>query len=111
LNDTQHSPLLNDADAPPAPARRGDARLDALDEAIAREPDVAENYLLRGEALLDRGERGDDLAAAVDLWRAAALAEARLRHSAWGIAAQITMDRARALLEDLAGRGVRVDVR
>ncbi len=110
MNDAPRPPLSDD-DAPPARSRRGDARLDALDEAIARAPEVAENYLLRGEALLDRGARGDDLAAAVDLWRAAALAEARLRTSEWGIAAQITMDRARALLVDLAGRGVVVDVR
>ncbi len=102
------------SDAPSAPQsipRRARAaeRLDAIDAAIRRQPDAAENYLLRAELLLDRGRRGDDLTAAVDAYRAAALAEMRLAHEDWGIAAQITHEQALALLHDLAERGIVVE--
>jgi hypothetical protein len=86
-------------------------RLEAIDAAIRRAPDSAENYLLRAEVLLDRGRRGDELAAAVDLYRALMLAERQIAEADWGISLQITRDQARTLLDELAERGIVIDIR
>ncbi|MBL8131614.1 MAG: hypothetical protein JNL42_07130 [Anaerolineae bacterium] len=82
------------------------SRLRNLDQAIARDPFEAGNYLARGEVLLLRGRRGDDEAAAVDFYKAVRLAEAQLEVADWGIGAQFVRDRALAELNALIARGI-----
>lgn len=72
------------------------ARLADLTQMIADYPDVAANYVLRGELLL---EAGDYAAAADDLRRGLELAAARLDAADWGLVAQTLQDRALAGLE------------
>ncbi|MFQ3565985.1 MAG: hypothetical protein SNJ59_03200 [Aggregatilineales bacterium] len=66
-------------------------RRQLLDRAIADFPEVAVNYLLRGELLL---QAGDFNGAAADFERALTLASAQFEQAAWGLSAQITRDRA-----------------
>ncbi len=78
-----------------------DQRLLALDEAIARAPSAAVNYVLRGELLLQHGAADE---AAADFQQALRLAEAELAASRWGISAQVTRDRALTGLRDTRRR-------
>jgi tetratricopeptide (TPR) repeat protein len=68
-----------------------EARLIALDESIARAPDSAAAYVLRGELYL---EARCFAAARDDFARALRLAEAQYRASDWGVVAQAMRDRA-----------------
>jgi Tfp pilus assembly protein PilF len=63
-----------------------------LTEAIERYPDSPVNYVLRGEALLDGGDK--DLAAD-DFMKALALAEPRADTANWGYINRALADRAR----------------
>jgi hypothetical protein len=86
-----------------------EARLRELEEAIQRAPAEPASYLLRGELLLERNRRGDDEAAAVDFYRAAALAAEQLKIEDWGINAQMLRDRALTGLNELSERGILVE--
>jgi hypothetical protein len=68
-------------------------RLSALDEAVAQRPDVAANYLARGDVLLQLGQRQD---AATDYRHALELAAAQVDNRRWGLTAQVIQDRAYA---------------
>jgi hypothetical protein len=68
----------------------------ALDSAIAANPDVPVNYLLRGEFLLTNGDPG---AAEADFRRALDLAAQQLENADWGFIAQAVEDRARVGLK------------
>lgn len=79
-----------------------DQRLLALDEAIARVPSAAVNYVVRGELLLLLHGAADE--AAADFQQALHLAEAEMAASRWGISAQVTRDRALTGLRDTRRR-------
>lgn len=68
------------------------ARLAVLDRAIETYPDVAINYLLRGEIRL---EIHDYDLAQQDLQTALELAEAQYENDRWGLGSQAIQDRAR----------------
>ncbi|MBN1287236.1 MAG: hypothetical protein JXB47_17690 [Anaerolineae bacterium] len=68
-------------------------RFIALDDAIAARPDVAVNYLLRGELLL---EQGWPALARPDFERAAALIRARVQANDWDSVGRVLLDRAEA---------------
>lgn len=87
----------------------GNSRLRELDAAIERYPSEAGSYLLRAELLMERGRRGDEEAAALDFYRAAALAAAQLENEDWGIHAQMVRDRALAGLNELRARGILIE--
>jgi tetratricopeptide (TPR) repeat protein len=70
---------------------RAEHRLHDLDDAIARNPDEAANYVLRGELALETGQ--PELAAA-DFQRALELAHAAVEKEEWGLVAQVMQDRA-----------------
>lgn len=70
-------------------------QLFALDFSIQQNPDVAVNYLLRGEYWLTEG---DVLQAQDDLWKARELAQAALADSDWGYIYQSYIDRADRML-------------
>lgn len=74
-----------------------DQRLADLDAAIARAPEAAVNYVLRGELLLKHGAAEPAVA---DFEQALHLAEAELAASRWGISAQAARDRALTGLRD-----------
>ena len=76
----------------------GDARLDALDYAIQKEPDAPVNYLLRGEYWLEAGEYEH---ARDDLEMARHLAQEALANSDWGYIYQSYIDRAERWLHQL----------
>ncbi len=84
------------------PGERRDARLEQFEEAIARSPDAAVNYLLRGERYLEM--RIWHLAKA-DFEEAAALAQQQLQEDRWGITTQAIHDRALQHLARLAENG------
>jgi hypothetical protein len=84
----------------PPPADPRD-RLLALSEAIARHPDAASNYVLRGETLLAMGDRA---AAAQDFRTGLALAEADAESADWGYIQRALADRAREGLRRCAAR-------
>ena len=67
-------------------------RLSDLNLAIIERPDVAVNYMLRGEIRLEYKQYE---LAREDFIRAIELAEARFESEKWGITAQAVMDRAR----------------
>lgn len=66
-------------------------RLDDLNEAIARHPQTASNYVLRGEIWLEQGEY--EMAAA-DFERAQALAAGQFEQDEWGLVSQTLRDQA-----------------
>ncbi|MEQ8672854.1 MAG: hypothetical protein RLP44_29290 [Aggregatilineales bacterium] len=71
-------------------------RLIDLDESIALHPDVAMNYILRGELRLKR----DDLdGAQQDFQQGLIIAETQFQQDNWGFADQILQDRAKRGLE------------
>lgn len=74
------------------------ARLNDLTEAIARHPDAAVNYLLRGEAFL---EAGRTQLAKADFEQALQLAQSEQERDDWGITAQSIAGRAQRHLEKL----------
>ncbi len=67
-------------------------------------PDVAANYVLRGELLLNQG---DVVGAISDFRRALELAAARVDQDDWGVVAQAMQDRALAGLRDALRRAAR----
>ena len=67
-------------------------RLSDLNLAILDRPDVAVNYMLRGEIRLEQKQYK---LAREDFSQAIELAEAQFANEKWGIAAQAVMDRAR----------------
>ena len=67
-------------------------RLSDLNLAIVERPDVAVNYMLRGELRLEKKQYE---LAREDFSRAIELAEAQFESEKWGITAQAIMDRAR----------------
>ena len=71
-------------------------RLEELDEAIARHPEAAANYVCRGEIYL---ENSQPERAAADFERALALAAQEFEERRWGIVAQTLQDRARRGLQ------------
>ena len=71
-------------------------RLIDLDESIALHPDVAMNYILRGELRLKR----DNLdGAQQDFQQGLIIAETQFQQDNWGFAGQILQDRAKRGLE------------
>jgi tetratricopeptide (TPR) repeat protein len=68
-----------------------DERLQALSVAIARDPEAAAGYLLRGEAY---AERGLHVLAEADFRQAIAVGERSLARARWGIVDQVVRDRA-----------------
>lgn len=75
-----------------------------LNWTIAAYPDVAANYVLRGELLL---RQGDTLGAISDFRHALRLAAAQVETEDWGIVAQAMQDRALAGLRDALRRAAR----
>jgi cytochrome c-type biogenesis protein CcmH/NrfG len=67
-------------------------RLQDLNLALANNPEVAANYMLRGEIRLE--QKHYELARD-DFLEAIRLAEAQFEGDGWGLAAQVVMDRAR----------------
>lgn len=76
---------------PPGLDRRRLAALDPLDQAIARRPNAATNYVLRGELYWRAGEY--ELAAS-DFESAFRLASAQFEADDWGLLSQALRDRA-----------------
>jgi hypothetical protein len=72
-----------------------------LDDAIYREPDVAVNYVIRGELYLERGEIEN---AAADFERGEELAQREFAERRWGVVAQAMRDRARRGIEETRKR-------
>jgi hypothetical protein len=68
-----------------------------LNWTIAAYPDVAANYVLRGELLL---RQGDTLGAISDFRHALRLAAEQMETEDWGVVAQAVQDRALAGLRD-----------
>ena len=83
---------------------RGTERWHNLNWAIAAYPDVAANYVLRGELLL---KQGDTLGAISDFRRALELAAEQVETEDWGVVAQAVQDRALAGLRDALHRAAR----
>ena len=75
-----------------------------LNWAIAAYPDVASNYVLRGELLL---KQNDTLGAISDFRRALELAAPQVETDDWGVVAQAAQDRALAGLRDALRRAAR----
>ncbi len=71
-------------------------RLGDLDESIALHPDVAANYVLRGELRL---ESGDFAGAQEDFQQGLLLAETQFEQDSWGFVDQLLQDRAKRGLE------------
>jgi Tfp pilus assembly protein PilF len=67
-------------------------RMAALNRALEAAPDVAANYVLRGELFRQRGQY---MLARDDFARALQLAEEQLEAQRWGLVLQATADRAR----------------
>ncbi|MBZ0304069.1 MAG: hypothetical protein K8J31_30310 [Anaerolineae bacterium] len=72
------------------------SRLDALTRAIARNPDSASNYVLRGELYMDRQ---DYVLAATDFELALNLAAEQFKEDSWGLLSQALRDQAERGLE------------
>lgn len=101
----QPEPEITEGDAPEAPATPGfwagiwrtlrgadtEARLTALNRAIATHPDSPENYVLRGELYLNM--RMDELAL-LDFEFAEQWATNQYAEADWGVLAQALQDRA-----------------
>ena len=66
-------------------------QLQVLDDAIARHPDAAINYVLRGEFWLKHSQHAEAIA---DFTKAIALAQAELDASDWEYREQAVLDRA-----------------
>ncbi|MCC6804721.1 MAG: hypothetical protein IT319_17695 [Anaerolineae bacterium] len=75
-----------------------------LNWTIAAYPDVAANYVLRGELLL---RQGDTLGAISDFRHALTLAAHQMETDDWGVVAQAVQDRALAGLRDALRRAAR----
>jgi hypothetical protein len=75
-----------------------------LNWAIAAYPDVAANYVLRGELLL---KQGDTPGAIADFRQALDLAMADVEKEDWGVVAQSVQDRALVGLRDALSRTAR----
>jgi hypothetical protein len=75
-----------------------------LNWTIAAYPDVAANYVLRGELLL---RQGDTLGAISDFRHALRLAAEQVETEDWGVVAQAVQDRALAGLRDALRRAAR----
>ncbi len=83
-------------------------RLYNLNWSIAAYPDVAANYVLRGELLK---EHGDLVQAIADFRRALELSAKQFEIDDWGIVAQTMQDRALAGLRDALRRAARYNRR
>jgi hypothetical protein len=75
-----------------------------LNWAIAAYPDVASNYVLRGELLL---KQNDTLGAISDFRRALEIAAPQVETDDWGVVAQAAQDRALAGLRDALRQAAR----
>ena len=84
--------------APPDEAAQDDDGMATLNYAIDAAPDVAVNYVLRGELFRKRRQY---VLARDDFQQALALAESQLEGQHWGIVLQATADRARQNLRQI----------
>jgi uncharacterized protein HemY len=84
------------------PSRR-ERQLERLNRAIAENPEIPTNYVLRGELAL---ETKDYPQATADFEKALELASLQVHTSRWGVVAQTMQDRAYAGLAMLAENSV-----
>jgi hypothetical protein len=75
-------------------------RIEILTEAIERDPEAAVNYVLRGEAFLQKNAENE---AAADFNRALELAERQAEDADWGYIDRAVADRAREGLRRVEG--------